>query len=217
MTPENKKDLSDNIIVTIGRQFGSGGRELGRKIADILNVPYYDKELLSRAAADAGVSEEFVKSNDERFPKFMSSVLSFNMGFSPVSWYQHPSSICSDSIYAAQSETIRTLARQSPCVIVGRTSDYILRDFPRVVNIFVHAPMEECVKRIMRRCDAMSEDKARALAEKNNRLRASYYNFYTDKQWGDAASYDLTFDTSLLPTDDLAEITAAYIRRRFAE
>lgn len=204
-----------NIVITVGRQFGSGGRELGRKIASRLGIDYYDKELLKQAAEGAGVSEEFVRDNDERFPKFISSALSFNMGLSPVSWYQNPSSISSDSIYGAQSEVIRSLASKGSCVIVGRSSDYVLRDFPRVVNIFVHAPMEACVRRIMSRGDSMTEDKARRLAEKTNRLRANYYNFYTDKKWGDARTYDLTFDTSLISTDDIADLVVEYVRRRF--
>ena len=207
---------SDNIVVTIGRQFGSGGRELGREIARRLGFDYYDKELLSRAAADAGVSEEFVRDNDERFPRFISSVLSFNMGVSSLAWYQNPSSISSDSLYGSQSDVIRRLAMKSPCVIVGRTADYVLRDFPRLVNIFVHAPVEACVDRIIARGDTVDRQKARQLAEKTNRLRAGYYNFYTDKRWGDAKSYDLTLDTSSLSTGDAAELVIQYVKRRFA-
>lgn len=203
-----------HLVITVGRQFGSGGRELGRKIADLLGIDYYDKELLSKAASDAGVAESFVRENDERAPKFLSSAISFNMGISPVAWYQGPSSISGDSIYGAQGDVIRKLALEKPCVIVGRTADYILRDFPCVVNIFVHAPIESCIDRICRRSPSMTRQKARQLAEKTNKLRASYYNFYTDKRWGDTLSYDLTIDTSMLSTDDIAAIVADYAKRR---
>lgn len=204
------------IIITIGRQFGSGGRELGRRLAARLGIPYYDKELLSRAASNAGVAEEFVTGNDERSPRFLSSVMSFSMGFAPVTWYQNPSTISAESIYTSQSETIRRIADEGSCVIVGRSADYVLRGNPGLVSVFVHAPLESCVARIIARGDSLTPDKARRLAEKTNRLRASYYNFYTDRVWGHADSYDLCFDTSLLPIDDIAAVITDYISRRFA-
>lgn len=209
---------NDNLVITIGRQFGSGGRELGRKIADLLGIKYYDKELLSHAASDAGLSEEFVEHNDERFPRFISSALSFSMGFSNMSWYQNPTSISADSIYESQAEAIRQLAAAGPCVIVGRSADYVLRDNTRLVNIFVHADPDTCIDRILSRSkEITSRQKANQLRERTNKLRANYYNFYTDKRWGDAASYDLCFDTSRLSTDAIAQVVAAYIRLRFPD
>lgn len=214
-----EKDMprANNLVITVGRQFGSGGRELGRKIADLLGIKYYDKELLSHAASDAGLSQEFVEDNDERFPRFISSSISFAMGFNSMSWYQNPTSISGDSIYETQSEVIRQLAAAGPCVIVGRSADYVLRDNPFTVNIFVHAPAECCIDRIMARSDISSRAKADKLRRQTNKLRAAYYNFYTDKHWGDAASYDLCFDTSLLPAEAIAEIVAQYVRRRFPQ
>lgn len=214
---EKDTPRANNLVITVGRQFGSGGRELGRKIADLLGIKYYDKELLSHAASDAGLSQEFVEDNDERFPRFISSSISFAMGFNSMSWYQNPTSISGDSIYETQSEVIRQLAAAGPCVIVGRSADYVLRDNPFTVNIFVHAPAECCIDRIMARSDIPSRAKADKLRRQTNKLRAAYYNFYTDKHWGDAASYDLCFDTSLLPTGAIAEIVAQYVRRRFPQ
>lgn len=204
------------LVITIGRQFGSGGRQLGRLIADRLGIPYYDKELLSKAAKDAGVAESFVEENDEKMPNFLSSVLSFNMGMSASSWYQGPSSISGDRIYNAQGDVIRRLAEQHSCVIVGRTADYILRDHPCVVNVFVYAPIDNCVERIVGRTPELSRSKARSMAEKTNKLRSAYYNFYTDRRWGHPDSYHLMLDTSLLPMEDIADIVVEYARRRFA-
>lgn len=205
-----------NVVVTIGRQFGSGGRELGRKLADRMAIPYYDKELLSEAAKRAGVSEEFFEKADERFPKFLSGIYAFSHGMNPFNAYAGTTSISGDSLYRAQSDFIHQLAQESSCVIVGRTADYVLRDHPNVMNIFVHAPVEECVKRITARAgDESDADKARSKFHKVNKLRASYYNFYTDKTWGAASSYDLTFDTSLISMDDIVEIVVEYINRRF--
>lgn len=207
----------NNLVITIGRQFGSGGRELGKKLADRLGIKYYDKELLCEAAKNAGVSEEFFEKSDEKFPRFFSGLFSFTMGYNPYTLYSGSTSISDDSLYKAQSDFIRSVADKESCVIVGRSADYVLRDHDRVVNLFVHAPIDDCVKRIMRRGDKTSEEKARAMAEKTNKLRANYYNFYTDKNWGDASSYDLTFDSSLMDMDDIVEVVAEYINRRFKD
>lgn len=205
----------NNYVITIGRQFGSGGRELGKLIAQKLGITYYDKELLIEAAKKAGVSPEFFERNDEKAPRFLSGLLSFTMGYNPYSLYSGSTSISDDSIYTAQSDFIHHAAEQGPCVIVGRSADYVLRDHPRCANIFVHAPVDTCVDRIMRRGDKTTREQARAMAEKTNKLRANYYNFYTDKTWGDARSYDLTIDSSLMPMEDVADMVIEYVKRRF--
>jgi len=204
----------NNFVITIGRQFGSGGRELGMCLAKKLGIAYYDKELLLEAAKKAGVSEEFFKRSDEKFPKFLNGIFSFSMGYNPYTVYTGSTSISDDNLYRAMSDLIHSLAEESSCVIVGRSSDYVLRDHPRCINVFVHAPIEECVKRIMNRGDSLTEQQARSLAEKTNKLRASYYNFYTDKTWGDAKTYDLTVDSSKMPMDDVADVVCDYVRRR---
>ena len=100
-------------------------------------------------------------------------------------------------------------------MIVGRSADYVLRDVDNVINIFIHAPLDECAKRIVSRNDSHTLEEARALAERTNKLRANFYNFYTDKRWGHATSYDLCLDSSLLPLEDLADIVINYVHRRF--
>lgn len=203
------------IVITIGRQFGSGGRELGRTLADAFGFKYYDKELLSEAAKRAGMSPEFFERNDERAPTFLNGIFSFSFGFAPTNVYAGSTSISDDSLYRAQSDFIHSLAEEGSCVIVGRSADYVLRDHPRCVKIFVHAPMEKCIDRITSRQPELTREKARARAEKINRLRANYYNFYTDKTWGAASSYDLTLDTSLLSMQDLTELVRLYLDKRF--
>lgn len=207
---------NNNIVITIGRQFGSGGRELGRKLADALGIAYYDKELLEEASRQAGISEEIIAHNDERFPSFINTFLPVSIGYNPAAGYLGTSSVISaDNIYKAQSDVIEQIAQRHSCVIVGRSADYVLRNHPRHISIFVHADMEDCIDRILRRCDTMTRDEARAKAEKTNKLRASYYNFYTDKVWGNAASYDLSVNSSLMPIDKIAEVIVEYVRRRF--
>lgn len=210
----NENNEKDKIVITIGRQFGSGGRELGKQLAQALGFEYYDKELLSEAAKRAGVSTEFFEKSDERFPSFLNGLFSFAFGLNPVTYYSGSTSISDDSLYRAQSDFIRSLPEKSSCVIVGRTADYVLRDHPRVINLFVHAPIDERVRRIMER-DGLTADKARSKAERINKLRANYYNFYTDKTWGAAESYDLSFDTSRLSMADIVEVIHEYVKRRY--
>lgn len=204
------------FAITIGRQFGSGGRELGRLIASRLGIDYYDKELLIESARLAGVNPEFFEKNDERFPSFLNGLFSFSMGFSPMAYYTGSSAISGDGLYKSLSDFLLTTIKEKSFVVVGRSADYILRDNPRCVNIFVHAPMEACVDRITARADVSDRSKAKALAEKTNRLRADFYNFYTDKIWGHSTSYDLTVDSSKMPMTDIADLVVEYVRKRLS-
>ena len=202
------------FVITVGRQFGSGGRELGKALAKELGIDYYDKELLLEAAKRAGVDPEFFEQKDERFPTFLHGLFSFSMGVTPLCYYTGASSITDDGLYKAISDFLLTTAKEKSFVVVGRTADYILRHNPNVVNLFVHAPMEACVKRITSRADCIDPQKAEQLARKTNKWRADYYNFFTDKEWGHAASYDLTIDSSLLPMEQNVELVKHFLRLR---
>ncbi|MGM9827081.1 MAG: AAA family ATPase [Muribaculaceae bacterium] len=209
------KSLPDKYVITVGRQMGSGGRMLGRMIAERLGIGFYDKELLQQAAKAAGLSADFFERNDERRPHFLSGLFSFNMGLGPMSLYDGSTSISDDALYKAQCDFMHRIAAQGPCVIVGRTADYVLRDIPNVVNLFIHATPEDCIKRIMERDTDKTPETARAFMEKTNKLRAGYYNFYTDKKWGDAAGYDLTINSSVLDADAIVNLVVSYLESRF--
>ncbi|MDE5554191.1 MAG: cytidylate kinase-like family protein [Muribaculaceae bacterium] len=211
------KVLPEKYVITVGRSFGSGGRILAKIIADKLGIAFYDRELLIKAAEKAGMSPEYFERNDERVPRFFSGLFSFNHGYSPMSFYAGTSSITSDGIYQAQCDFMHDIADAGPCVIVGRSADYVLRDVENVVNIFVHAPMKDCVKRILDRADRLTEDDARSLAERTNKVRAAFYNFYTDKRWGAASSYDITVNSSLLPLEECADFVIDYLYRRIGK
>ena len=206
--------LPDKYVITIGRSFGSGGRALGRLIAEKLGIAFYDKQLLVKAAEKAGYNLEYFEKNDERAPSVVGGVIPFSMGFYPMSWIGNPSGGGSDSTYTAQCDLIHELAATEPCVIVGRSADYVLRDVENVVNIFVHAPMEACVARILERCECTRESDARALAERTNKLRANFYNFYTDKRWGAAESYHLSLDSTSMPLADLADFIITFVEKK---
>ena len=203
---------NQTFVITIGRQFGSGGRELGSKLAKELGIAYYDKELLEEAAKQAGISEDII----ERSASFFNAFIPVSIGYNPAASYLSSSStISADNLYKAQSDVIETIAQRHSCVIVGRSADYVLRNHPRLVSIFIHANMDDCIDRIMGRGDCKTREEARAKAEKTNKLRASYYNFYTDKTWGNAASYDLTINSSTMSMDKIVKIVADFVRCRF--
>ncbi|MBD5238748.1 MAG: cytidylate kinase-like family protein [Bacteroidales bacterium] len=204
----------DNFVITVGRQMGSGGRELGRLLAERLGIEFFDKKLLLEAAAESGLIPELMEREDERGPGFFSGTMTFTMGLIGSSLGSQP--VGHDAVYRAQSEVIRRLGQEKSCVIVGRTADYVLRDHPRCINIFVSAPEEACVQRLLSRGDKASEAEARAMVRKINKLRSSYYNFYTDRQWGMAATYDLTVNSALMPMDQLADFVTDYVRRRLS-
>lgn len=215
---KDKAQIKDNnkppFVITVGRQFGSGGRELARALADELGIAYYDKELLAESAKLAGIEPEFFEQKDERFPSFLHGIFSFTMGVTPMCYYTGGGSITDDSLYKAVSDFLTSEAQKNSFVVVGRTADYILRDHPRVVNLFLHAPMEECVRRITGRQKELTPEKAEAIAKRTNKWRSDYYNFFTDKEWGHAKSYDLTIDTSRMPMDKIVQMVKKYLELR---
>lgn len=203
--------LPEKYVITVGRSFGSGGHTIAAALAKHFGISFYDKELLSEAAAKAGLSQDCFEENDEREPRFLSGIFAFNLGFNPLSWYSGTSLTGGDHIYKAQCDFMRDIAEQGPCIFVGRTADYVLRDMPNVVNLFIHAPLDDCARRIMERSNGLTYDQAATLAQKTNRLRANFYNFYSDKRWGHANSYDLTIDSSSMPFDKLIAFIAQFV------
>ena len=206
--------INQNFVITIGRQMGSGGRLLGKKLAERLGVKFFDKELLMEAAREAGVCPEFFERNDERRPRYINSQFTFAMGMNPLAWFDNSSTISDDCLYNSQCEFIRHEADRESCVIVGRTADYVLRDRPNVVNIFVVSDPDDCVRRVMERDGVKTADEARAVIERANKTRANYYNFYTDKVWGDSTYYDLTFNLSRIGVDNAIELVIDFVKRR---
>lgn len=213
MNAQVTQGLPELYTITIGRSFGAGGRAVGRLLADRLGIEYYDKELLVQAASRAGMDCGLFEKNDERAPGFLAGVMPMSMGYSPLAWYAGPGAAGSQAVYTAQSDFIRHLADTRPCVIVGRTADYVLRDRQNVLNVFLHAPEDECIRRILRRDDCQCADKARQLLRKTNRLRAEFYNFYTDRTWGAADTYHLTLDSSALTTEDTVDTIIEFLKK----
>ena len=205
--------MMDSYVITIGRQFGCGGREIGRLVAQQLGIAYYDKELLVEAAHASGVSADFMAASDERAPRFFSSLWAFNPTGNNGAYFLGGSPQSDDRVYEAQSRVIVELADRGPCVMVGRTADYVLRNHCRVVSVFVHAPLDQRVQRIIERGDCAAADEAQRMAERQNKARADYYNFYTGRHWGDAANYDLCVNSGLLEVEGTASTIAHFARQ----
>lgn len=186
-----------NTIITIGRQFGSAGKEIGKKIADECGIPFYDKELLSRAAKESGFCEEMMEIHDERpTSSFLYNLVmdTYSFGYNASSFGDMP---ISHKIFLAQFDTIKKIASEGPCVIVGRCADYALSDYSNVLNVFIYGNEEAKVKRIMEKYN-LDANKAKNMINKMDKQRQSYYNYYSSKKWGRADTYDLCINSSIL-------------------
>lgn len=208
---KSHKDGKISPVIVIGRQFGSGGRRIGRLLADKLEVPYYDKELLSKAADSLGFDPAIFSEADERRPSAFRTLLQSMYG---IADNFHTTSISGERLYELQSRVITKLAELGPCVIVGRTADYILRDHPGLVSVFLHAPEKWRAEKIVRRGDSQCLEDALVLASRHDHNRENYYNFYTGQHWGRADNYHLSIDASLLPENDVVEIITKFIERK---
>ncbi|MBR5747176.1 MAG: cytidylate kinase-like family protein [Prevotella sp.] len=201
-----------HIIINVGRQLGSGGHDIGRMLALDFQAKYYDRELLNLAAKESGFSEKFFEQNDEKKGFFKGL---FNMQTSHISGgSMYKTNFSQESLFQFQSDAIQKAAKEGSCVFVGRCADYILRDFPNTVNIFITASMKYRIDQIMNK-QHMDHEEARRFIESKESKRSAYYNYYTGKKWGAAESYDLCIDSSILGLMETEKIIAAFIRKRF--
>ncbi len=199
-----------NTIITIGRQFGSAGHEIGERLAKDYGIPYYDKELLTRAAKESGFCEEMIKNHDERpTNSFLYNLVmdTYSFGYNSSAFVDMP---ISHKVFLTQFDAIKKIADEGPCVIVGRCADYALADYKNAVHVFVHADEEFKVKRVMERFD-ISEQKAKEMMIKKDKQRQSYYNYYSTKKWGRAESYNLTINSSILGVDGTVKLIKQFV------
>lgn len=202
------------MVITVGRQYGSGGREIGTALANRLGIAYYDDLLLKKAAEESGLCEELFHSFDERPKSFLYSIALDPYSFS-LSHINSKGSI-EQQVYLATYETIKKLADEGPCVLIGRCADYALKDRDDVINLFITAPLSSRIKRVAMR-NGISEDEARERIRRRDKDRAAYYNFYSAKEWGDAKSYDLCIDSSLLGIEGTVDLLEDLLKRKGLE
>ena len=202
----------ERIIICVGRQLGSGGRIIAKQLAEDFGCKLYDKELLNLAAKESGFSERFFEQNDEQ-KGFLKSLFHMHAPhISDTSFYK--SNFSQESLFQFQSDAIKKAAEEGSCVFVGRCADYVLREQKNVVNIFITANLSERIKAVMERHDCNAEEARKIINHKEN-ARASYYNYYTGKKWGNAESYDFCINTSLLGLKRTEELVRDYVKQRF--
>ena len=201
----------EKIIINIGRQFSSGGRYISKILCEEFGCRYFDKEILDLAAKESGFSPDVFKKSDEK-KSFIHTLFHLHAPMlSDDNFYNNKFS--EESLFKFQCDAIRKAASQGSCLFIGRCADYVLRDEPNTVSIFLAADMEDRISRTMERYN-MDEESARKTISKKDSTRASYYNYYTGKKWGAAESYDLCINTSIFGLDETAKFIADFIRNR---
>lgn len=190
--------MTKRCIVTIGREYGSGGREIGEKLAEKLGISFYDRQFLEMASLETGHSEDILSQQDE---------------IADRNYYPYRTENLSEELFGIQSRIMIEKAKSESCVIVGRCSDIVLKDFANVVHIFIYAHEDDRVRRVMQRHN-LDEVKARKLMKKTEKIRRSYYQYFTDCDWGDRETKDLLINSSVTGIDKSVDVIIAYLKVR---
>ena len=207
--------MSTNTIITIERQYGSGGHLIGEKLAESLGIPFYDSELIKVAAKESGICEEIFESFDEKpTTSFLYSLVMdpYSLGYNSNSF----DLFLFHKVFLVAFDTIKELASKGPCVFVGRCADYALEDFDNCISVYVHAPFEDRIKRIENEY-GIPNGKSKEMLMKKDKQRSSYYNYYSSNKWGDAKSYDLCLNSSYLGIDGSVDLIKKLIAMKESE
>ena len=205
--------MTDKIQITIARQYGSGGRMVGEKLAELLGFRYVDRELVTLAAQKSGYDPEILSRADEKSAGSLLYTLAMGSNMYGVHGGAQLEMPLNDKLFIVQSEIIKSEADKESCVFVGRCADYVLAEYPGRISVFLYASKDARIKRVAHE-HGLSEKEASETINKTDKRRAGYYNFYTGGRWGDFENYHLMLDTSVLGTDKTAEIIAQYVRSK---
>jgi len=197
-----------NMIITISREYGSGGRQVGEKLAETLGIPFYDNELISLAAEKSGLSKDYFKDSEEA--TVGNILLSLSTLVSSTEVYGLP---LNEKVFLVQSTVIKELAAKGPFVIVGRCADYILQEYDNCMNVFIHADIEDRVARAVNEY-GVSQKNTQNIILKTDKRRASYYSYFTNRKWGKASNYELVISTSKIGIDHVVEVIKNYATLR---
>lgn len=207
--------MQKNVVITIARQYGSGGRTVGEMLAKRLNIHYYDKELMKLASEDSGISEALFNNADENVKN---ASLLYRIAKNVYSGELIPPEsddfTSNDNLFNYQAKIIRQLAQEESCVIMGRCADYVLKDYDNILSVFVHAPHDFCMEQAAKK-HSMNERELERFVSKTDKNRAEYYKYHTGREWTDARNYDLCLDSSKLGYERCVEEIIAYMKFRF--
>ena len=207
--------MTEKFVVSVGRQLGSGGRTVGEKLSARLGIDFYDKELIDLASEESGLCAAFFERADEQAQSGPRGLFSIRFPFISEGSIPSMNSLSNDALFKVQSDVIRHLAEQRSCLFMGRCADYILRENPRCVSVFITANKEDRIKRLMDLHNYTAEQ-AEEYMEKGEKKRAEYYNYYTNKKWGVAKSYHLCINSSVLGIDGTVDFVEAFVRRKLS-
>jgi cytidylate kinase len=205
-----------NIVITISRHYGSGGKTVGEMLAEELGIHCYDSSIMRLASDESGISENMFGAVDEKLKNSPIFKISKNIYKGQLIPPESDEFVSNDNLFNYQAKVIRELAQTESCVNIGRCADFVLRDMPNVVSVFVHAPKEFCFEKAMEK-NGGSEKEVEKLISKIDKYRAEYYSYYTGNQWNDARNYHLCLDSSKLGFEKCVEEIKAYIKIRFEE
>ncbi len=200
-------------IITISREFGSGGRLIGKKLAEKLNVPFYDKQLLDMIAEESGFCKEMIEGAQKKAKNSFLYSLASAMGTGEAG----PESLSlNERFFLAQFDTIRKIADEGSCVIVGRCSDYILRGLPEATHVFIYAEEADKIKRAVEEYGVPEED-VKKMMKDTDKARANYYSYHTGRKWGEHVNYNISIDSGYISVDDIVDLILMYTERKISK
>lgn len=203
-----------NFVVTIARQYGSGGREIGLSVGELLGVNAYGRELINMAAQKSGYSEDVLHMADEKHPSSLLYTLAMGSTLYGMPNIRYDAPI-NDKLFAVQSDIIRDISKNESAVFIGRCADYALKNTPEILRVFVYAPIESRIERICER-NGISRSEAKELIEKTDKRRSNYYNYYTGNKWGRYENYDIMLDSSAMGIEGSAKLIADAAKIKFS-
>lgn len=202
--------MTNNLLITIGRQYGSGGREIGEKLAAKLGIAFYNNELITMAANKSGMAHNIVGEADEKATNSLLYTLAMGSSFFNGNAGIAFDMPINDKLFVTQSDIIKSLADEAPAVFIGRCADYVLRDFPNLVKLFIHAPLDFRAQHVSERHE-VTIDKAKDIIVKTDKRRSNYYNYYTGQKWGRLENFDIAVNSAKLGIDGTVDLLASYI------
>jgi cytidylate kinase len=204
----------DKYVITIARGYGSGGRTIGKMLSESLGIPYYDRDLLRLASDDSGINEQLFAKADEKIKKSLLFNIARNVYKGELIAPDSDDFVSNDNLFNYQAKIIKELASTQSCIIIGRCADFVLKDFENVVKVFVHAPLEDCIKTLIEMTGKPEKEIVKQIAS-IDKHRSEYYKYYTGRNWDDAKNYDLCLNSSHLGFDKCVDIVKAYLDIRF--